>query len=389
MRAPMSATDRLFEPLEIGRLTLKNRLAVAPMTRVSADANGNPTERTKQYYRSFAEGGFGLILTEGIYTDQAHSQGYLFQPGLTDQRQAAAWSKIVDEVHARGGRIFAQLMHAGALSQGNRFRSATRAPSAMQPKGQQMTLYRGDGPYPLPVAMSHAEIAEAIQGFADAAFLAREAGFDGIEIHGANGYLLDQFLTEGVNVREDRYGGSVEGRLRLAAEVIDAVRTAVGSGLPLGVRISQAKVNDFTHKWRGGEADATTIFGLLGQLPLDYIHTTEFEAWKPAFDTGPSLAALAKRHAGIPVLANGSLHEGGRAAQMIASGQSDFISLGRGALTHHDWPRRMERGLPLEPFDKAILSPIADLANADRIRATCADRGEAAGTGNRCASAGC
>ncbi len=363
----VTATGRLFEPLAIGRLTLKNRLAVAPMTRISADADGNPTERMMRFYGSFADGGFGLIVTEGAYTDRVHSQGYHFQPGLTDRRQAAPWRRVVDTVRSRGGCIFAQLMHAGVLSQGNRVRSTTRAPSAVQPKGRQLTFYRGR--WPLSCASRDAEIAEATEGFAGAAVLALDSGFDGVEIYGANGYLLDQFLTEGVNVREDRYGGSVEGRLRLVVEVVDAVRTAVGSNLPLGVRISQGKVNDFAHKWRGGQAEAAAIFGLLGQLPIDYLHTTEFEAWQPAFDKGPSLTALAKRHVHVPVLANGSLHECDRAAQMVASGQSDFVSLGRGALTHHDWPRRLESGLPLDAFDRAILSPMADLANADCIRA--------------------
>ena len=369
MKSDASVTERLFEPLKIGSLRLKNRLAVAPMTRVSADAEGNPSERMRQYYAGFAEGGFGLIVTEGIYTDKAYSQGYFFQPGLTDRHQAAAWRIVVDEVHSCGGRIFAQLMHAGALSQGNRFKSATRAPSAVQPLGQQMAFYRGEGLYRLPAAMSKAEIAEAIQGFVDAALHARDAGFDGIEIHGANGYLLDQFLTEGVNTRDDHYGGSVEGRLRMIIKVVQAVRSAVGSDFPIGVRISQAKVNDFLHKWLGGEAEAATIFGILGQLPIDYIHTTEFKAWQPAFGEGLSLAALARRYGSVPILANGSLHEGDRAAQMIASGQSDFVSLGRGALTHSDWPRRMEHGSLFDPFDSNILSPIADLANADRVRA--------------------
>ena len=181
------------------------------MTRISADADGNPTERMIRYYGSFADGGFGLIVTEGAYTDRVHSQGYHFQPGLTDRRQAAAWRRVVDTVHSRGGRIFAQLMHAGALSQGNRFRSTTRAPSAVQPKGRQLTFCRGDGLYPVLLAMSDAEIAEAAEGFADAAVLAldSDSGFDGVEIYGANGYLLDQFLTEGVNVREDRCGRGV------------------------------------------------------------------------------------------------------------------------------------------------------------------------------------
>lgn len=358
---------RLFDPLKIGRLEVRNRIAVAPMTRVSATRDGHATERMAEYYGSFAAGGFGLVITEGIYTDQAFAQGYHHQPGLTDAAQRDAWKPVVERVHAGGARFIAQLMHAGALSQGNRFRSDTRGPSAVRPTGQQMTIYRGTGDYPLPVEMRRDEIEEAIAGFAAAAVRAREAGFDGVELHGANGYLLDQFLTEGINRREDGYGGDTAARLRLTLDTVQAVRSAVGADFSIGVRSSQGKVNDFTHKWHG-EAEAAEIYRLLGRLPIDYLHTTEFEAWKPAFTQGASLAALARRHSGLPVLANGSLHDPARAADMLAAHQVDMITLGRGALTHADWPRRVEAGTNLAAFDRRILAPLADLENADRIR---------------------
>lgn len=358
----------LFDTPAIGRMALRNRLAVAPMTRVSAGADGLANAAMRDYYAAFAEGGFGLVITEGIYTDAAFSQGYLYQPGLSDAAQRDAWAPIVRAVHAGGARIVAQLMHAGALSQGNPHRSGTRGPSAVRPQGMQMAFYRGEGPYPVPQAMSEAEIMEAIRGFADAAAHAREAGFDGVEIHGANGYLLDQFLSEGINGRSDAYGGGVAGRLRLIGDVAQAVRAAVGADFTVGMRISQGKVNDFTHKWRGAEADAAQIFGVLGRLPVDYVHTTEFEAWKGAFGDGPSLAALARRYAGLPVVANGSLHDPARVAAMVAAGEADLVSLGRGALTHADWPRRVREGKAILDFDRGILSPIADLDNAARHR---------------------
>lgn len=365
----------LFEALAIGRMALRNRMAVAPMTRVSATGGGCATEHMARYYGAFAEGGFGLVITEGIYTDKAYSQGYLHQSGLSDDVQRDAWSAVVDRVHQRGARMVAQLMHAGAISQGNPYRGDPAGPSAVRPKGQQMAFYRGEGDYPVPRAMDHDEISEAVRGFAGAAVRAKHAGFDGVEIHGANGYLLDQFLTEGTNLRTDRYGGDVERRLRLIAEVAQAVRTAVGPEFTVGLRISQGKVNDFTHKWRNGEDDAALIFGTLATLPIDYVHTTEFEAWKSAFGNGASLAALARRHAGVPVIANGSLQDPARAAGLIDSGQADVVSLGRGALTHPDWPARVLRGAPIDDFDREILSPIADLANqarrhAERVQAS-------------------
>lgn len=360
--------DHLFHPFAIGRMALRNRLAVAPMTRVSATDEGCATARMQRYYSAFAEGGFGLVITEGIYTDKAYSQGYLRQSGLSDSAQRDAWAPLVRAVHAGGARIVAQLMHAGALSQENVHCRDTRGPSAVRPKGQQMTFYRGAGPYPLPQAMTIDEIDETIRGFADAAARAREAGFDGIEIHGANGYLLDQFLTERTNERDDDYGGTLEGRLRLLLDVAAAVRRAVGNDFTVGMRISQGKVNDFTHKWQGAQRDAAMIFGSLRDGPVDYVHTTEFAAWESAFGSGPSLATVAKQHSSLPVIANGSLHDPVRAARMIGNGDADVVALGRGALTHADWPRRVRYGEPIDEFDREILSPIADLGNADRHR---------------------
>lgn len=150
--------------------------------------------------------------------------------------------------------------------------------------------------------------------------------------------------------------------------IVTAVRRAVGADFTVGLRISQGKVNDFSHKWGGGADDAALIFGTLGRLPIDYLHTTEFEAWASAFGEGPSLASLASHYAGLPVLANGSLHDKARASEQVASGQADVISLGRGALTHADWPARVKSAGIIDAFDAGILSPIADLANAARYR---------------------
>ncbi|TXN40183.1 NADH:flavin oxidoreductase [Methylobacterium sp. WL30] len=363
-----AVTGALFEPLTIGGIEIRNRLAVAPMTRISATETGRATRRMGDYYGAFAEGGFGLVITEGVYTDRLWSQGYLRKPGLSDDAQRDAWRPIVERVHAGGARFIAQLMHAGALSQGNRFRVGTRGPSSVRPVGRQMEFYRGTGEYPLPSEMSEAEIGGAVAGFASAAVRAREVGFDGVEIHGANGYLLDQFLTEGVNRRTDAYGGSTANRLRHTLDVAEAVRSAVGRDFIVGLRSSQGKVNDFTCRWRGQE-EAVKIYTLLGRQHLDYLHTTEHEAWRPAFDGGPSLAALARRHGGLPVLANGSLHDPARAVELLSEHRADVITLGRGALTHADWPRRVAEGDKLAEFDRRILSPLADLENADRIQA--------------------
>jgi len=340
----------LFKPTSIGGVDLANRIALAPMTRISATAEGVPTERIGGYYRTFAEGGFGLLLTEGLYIDDQTSQGYYFQPGIANATQVAAWKPVVDGVHASGAKMFAQLMHAGSQSQGNRHTTATWGPAAIRPRGEQLAMYRGSGPYRLPEAMTTEQIGQVRAAFVNAARLARDAGFDGVEIHGANGYLLDAFLTDYLNTRTDRYGGTVANRARLAAEVGADVVAAVGTDIAVGIRISQGKVSDNQHRWAGGEDDAAVIFAMLAEAGIDYIHTTEYRALAPAFDgSARTLAELAKRHSGLPVLANGHLDDPRDAAAIIDSGAADIVTLAKPALANRDWPHRVRTGQPLSP----------------------------------------
>lgn len=367
MNAPQAVLSPVFTGTSLKALDFANRLSVAPMTRISASAAGVPGERMARYYERFARGGFSLVTTEGIYTDKAYSQTYAGQPGLTDREQAAGWRHVVDAVHAAGGRIFAQLMHGGALAQGNPYRPDTVGPSAVRPKGSQLTGYLGDGPYAMPREISEAEIYAAIEGFANAALLAIEgAGFDGVEIHGANGYLLDQFFTDYTNQRNDRWGGDVVARLGLSLEVLKAVRAAIGPSVPLGLRLSQGKVNDFRHKWAEREEGAARVFETLAESPADFVHVTEFEAWRPAFAGGDaSLVTLARRHApGLFLIANGSLHDLARAEQVMGAG-ADMIALGRGALVNPDWPRLTARRSELRPFELPMLAPVSDIKDSE------------------------
>lgn len=353
----------ILSPHDIKGALSRNRLAVAPMTRVNATEEGVATRDMRDYYLRFAKGGFGIITTEGLYTDKAFSQGYFNQPGLADDEQARAWAEINYELRSHGALVFAQIMHAGALSQGNRYRTHTVAPSAVQPVGEQMAVYYGQGAYAMPVEMTDTEINEAVQGFVDTAVRAVEiAKFDGVEIHGANGYLLDQFLTAHTNQRSDRWGGDVLRRMALLIEVISAVKGEVGGKVPVGVRISQGKVNDFTNKWPGGEADAQIIFRALAGAGVDFIHVTEFEAWQPAFDGGKdSLIELARKNApGVTLIGNGSLHDLDRAISALNSG-ADIVSFGRGALSNPDLPAVFAAERVPREFDVAILNPIADI----------------------------
>lgn len=342
----------LFSKGQLGNIQLKNRIGLAPMTRTSAEDKGVPNEAMLKYYTRYANGGFGLLITEGTYPDEKYSQGYLNQPGIANAAHIAGWKNIVQSVQAAGARIICQLMHAGALSQGNVYASEAIGPSAVQPKGEQLEFYGGKGAYPVPRAMSKEDIQDVVIGFAQATRNAMEAGFDGIEIHGANGYILDQFLTDYTNQREDEYGGSTENRVKLLVETVQACRVAAGKDFPIGIRISQGKVNDYTHKWAGEEHDAKTIFTALGKSGLDFIHVTEFNADQPAFkDEGPTLAALAKKYAGLPVVVNGNLASPEQGEAMLQHGEVDVITLGKAALANKDWVNKVAEGKDLEDFE--------------------------------------
>ncbi|OJZ67376.1 NADH:flavin oxidoreductase [Mycobacterium paraffinicum] len=353
--------ESLFESTTIGEVDLTNRIALAPMTRVSATAEGVPTDRIGAYYRVFADGGFGLLITEGLYIDDQTSQGYFFQPGITNPAQAAAWKRVVEGVHASGARFFAQLMHAGSQSQGNSYTTTTWGPSAVRPKGEQLSMYRGSGGFRIPEEMTTEQIGQVRAAFVNAARLARDAGFDGVEIHGANGYLLDEFLTDYMNTRTDAYGGSVTNRIRLATEVCADVVAAVGADMAVGIRISQGKVSDNHHRWAGGEEDAATIFTALADTGIDYIHTTEYRSLAPAFDnTARTLAELAKQYSGLSIIANGHLDDPRDAATIIDSGTADVVALAKPALANRDWPRRVLTGQPLSPDVPAdVFGPVA------------------------------
>ena len=356
-----SNVSSVFSTYKIGARRLKNRLALAPMTRVSANENGTVGPLMKDYYQSFAEGGFALIITEGLYTDKLYSQGYKFQPGLSDNAQVDSWKEITDAVHEHDGLIVAQLMHAGALSQYNKYTGSGAGPSAIKPLGKEMTFYYGEGEYSSPKAMTQEDIYDVVRGFAHAAKRAKLAGFDGVEIHGANGYLLDQFITVYTNERSDEYGGVLANRFRIYKDIISSVREAVGLDFIVGIRFSQSKVNDFEYTWPEKDEGAQHIFQSIEAMGIDYIHTTEHCAKEPAFEGGLSLSALAKKYAAVPVIANGGVSNENDANFLVESNQADIISLGKIALANPNWPNAVKAGKPLNDFDFEMFNPLADL----------------------------
>lgn len=362
----MQTTHPTLTPLRIGAIDLKNRWAVAPMSRVSATADGVPTSEMADYYRDFARGGFGVVITEGTYTDTTHSQGYLNQPGLAAEIHVEGWRRVTDSVHGEGVPVVAQLMHAGALSQGNSHGIGTIAPSAITPRGAKLEEYGGSGGWATPREMQPEDIDSVVQGIVDAATRARAAGFDGVEIHAANGYLLDQFLTVYTNARNDEYGGSVTNRIRLTARIVVDIRHRIGKDFLLGVRLSQTKVNDFTYRWPDGAADAEVIFAALADAGSDYLHiASEGRDFidTARFPDGRTITAVAREVSGLPVIANGGMHDLVQACDVLDGGHADLVSVGRGALANPDLPARLTAGAGLNRFDHAMLSPMATIAN--------------------------
>jgi len=362
------STDPLFTEFSLKDNTLDNRVGLAPMTRTSATDEGHATNRMAQYYASFARGGFSFLVTEGIHPDTTHSQGYANQPGLATDEQASAWESVVEAVHTEGSPIFAQLMHAGAQAQGNRYGYDSVSPSAYQPPGEQSELYGGSGKFPEARSLDSEELSDVREAFVAAANRAVDAGFDGIEVHAANGYLLHEFVDPLVNDRDDEYGGSPANRARFPAEVTAAINDATPAEFVIGVRTSQGAVADEERVWPDGEATADALFSALSDAGADYIHVTGGDATAPEVpDTDQTLAELAVEYSAetVSVIANGGLGEPSKARTALEDG-ADLLTLGTSALANHDWPNRVKAGESLADLDLSIVfEPDASLSDAE------------------------
>lgn len=350
--------DGLFDEMAVRGHVLKNRLVVAPMTRKSASAEGIPTEEMIIYYTDFAKGGFAMIITEGTYTDDLFSKSDPNQPGIVNESQRAGWGKVVDSVHTYDSLIICQLMHAGALGQRCEL---TIAPSAVQPVGLRSTEPGGlTGAYSLPKEMTESDMVKIKEGFVNAAILAEKAGFDGVELHAANGYLFDQFLTVHTNTRNDQYGGNTFNRLRFLIEVFDAIKAAVSPEFIIGIRLSESKVNDLTYRWPEGSAMAVEIFNILKETGAGYIHlAAEGGKWEREclYADGQSSGSIAKRLTGLPVIANGGLHDVTLAESLLEDGHADLVSIGRAAIANPDWPKIIAAGEEPVPFQREFIKP--------------------------------
>jgi 2,4-dienoyl-CoA reductase-like NADH-dependent reductase (Old Yellow Enzyme family) len=322
------------------------------------------------YYEAFALGGFSLIITEGIYTDDVAAQAYPQQPGLVTTAQQQGWKQVTARVKQHGAVFIAQLMHAGAISQ---HLANTWAPSAVQPLGKKMPEYGGgEGPFPLPHAMTVTEIAAVKQGFVQSALHACTAGFDGVELHAANGYLLDQFMTDYLNMRTDLYGGNILNRFRVIKEIIEAIRAVVPAGFIIGLRLSEGKVNNLHYRWQDGAATASAILAEVTAVKPDYVHiAAEGGNWaaETTYPDGTSYTGLAKQITGVPVIANGGLHQAELARQVLEEGHADLLAIGKAAMANPDLPLRIQGGESIIPFHPRMIKPNANIEHTWKVLA--------------------
>jgi N-ethylmaleimide reductase len=348
MNSPATKIVDLFSPLQLGPLTLKNRMVMAPLTRNRAGANGVPQRLNLEYYRQRASA--GLIISEGSQISAA-AVGYPATPGIHSPEQVAGWRAITDAVHQAGSRMFLQLWHCGRVSHPSLLPGgmAPVAPSAIKPAGEVMT-YEGMRPYETPHALTLEEIPGIIEQYRHASRCALEAGFDGVEIHAANGYLLDQFLRDGSNRRSDAYGGDIAKRARLMLEVTEAVCEVWGADR-VGIRLSPLQpFNDM----RDSDPEATFSYAVaaLNRFGLAYLHVTEMGsnapgAAGPAFDLGK----LRRIWRGTYIINGGYDRTRGDAA--LAAGEADLVAFGVPFLANPDLPARFARGAALNPADPA------------------------------------
>ncbi len=367
----MANLDALFKPFMSPKLNLPNRVVMAPMTR-SASPGNVPNQRVVDYYRRRAEGGTGLIITEGTCVDHIAAHGFEHVPNFYGDEALAGWREVVDAVHKAGAKIAPQLWHVGAV----------REPG-INPGGDTP----GYGPSGISMpgivsgkAMTTQDIDDVINAFAQAAANAKDIGMDAIELHGAHGYLIDQFFWAETNVRDDQYGGDLRQRSRFAIELIQAVRAAVGEDYPIIFRFSQFKQQQYRARLAETPEALEAFLAPLTSAGVDIYHCSERRFWEPQFEGSDlNLAAWTQKLTGKPSIAVGSV---GLDADMIANasgfkpagvdtsfekltsrmeaGEFDLIAVGRALIANADWANLVRNGEfdQLTPFDKVMLESL-------------------------------
>jgi len=337
----------LFSPLTLGELELPNRIVMAPLTRLRSGADGVPGPLVVEHYRQRAS--LGLIVSEGTYPTQA-GRSYPGQPGIVTEEQIAGWKKVTAAVHAEGGRMFAQIMHGGRVSHPDITGGETIVgPSAVAIDGEVRTP-SGKQPYPLPRALTTDELPIVIQQIVTASLNAIEAGFDGVELHSANGYLLHEFLAPNSNIRTDSYGGSPENRARFVIETVNAVVAALGANR-VGIRISPEHNVQGIAETDGADVRATyeVLVDSIAPLNLAYLSILHHEP------SGDLVQDLRTRFGGAFLVNTGFgvMTTRDEALGLVTAGHADAVVVGRPAIANPDLARRWRESLPLNVPDAA------------------------------------
>jgi N-ethylmaleimide reductase len=339
----------LFSPFRLGRMSLPNRLVMSPMTRCRATpATGLPTSIMAEYYAQRADA--GLLVTEGT-APCADGLGYARTPGVYNVEQAQGWRLVTDAVHARGGHIAVQLMDCGRMAHplNQPAGARMRAPSAIAAPGTMWTDQQQSQPYPVPAEMTDADIDAAIAGFVSAARLAvGEAGFDAVELHGANGYLIEQFLNTAANQRTDRWGGSVENRIRFPVEVATQVVAAIGADR-VGIRLSPHSTTGGMRMDPHTDAVYMALVAALSALGILYVHVVDHSSMGAPPVPQSLLDTLRATFRGPLLQAGGfDVH---RAESVLAAGGADLVAFGRPFLANPNLVARLRTGAALHPPD--------------------------------------
>ncbi len=363
-------SNPLFSTFRNKTLSLENRIVMAPMTRAKSP-NGVPTDEVAAYYRRRAEGGVGLIITEGTTINRPGASNDTEVPGFHSPASLEGWARVVREVHAAGGKIAPQLWHMGMArtpGSGPNPGSPSEGPSGLSAVGEEVSA-----------PMTDADIADTIGAFATAAAQAKEIGFDAIELHGAHGYLLDQFFWAQSNRRTDRYGGGIVERTRFATEVVQAVRQRVGSDFNIIFRFSQWKQQDYGARLATNPLELSALLEPLALAGVDIFHCSTRRFWEPEFDRSSlNLAGWAKKITGKPTITVGSvglkgsdfIHafqgEGaavsdlGELERRLERHEFDLVAVGRALIADADWPTKVRHGnfSEIMPFSPASLASL-------------------------------
>jgi 2,4-dienoyl-CoA reductase-like NADH-dependent reductase (Old Yellow Enzyme family) len=366
-------TGRLFTPFNVKSLSLRNRVVMAPMTRTFSPGYV-PTEDVAAYYERRAKAGVGLIITEGTTVPHKAANGYERVPAFHGEKALAGWKLVVDRVHAAGGQIIPQLWHVGAI------RKAGVGPDKDVPGYSPSGLYKpgkASG-----VAMSKEDITDVVNAFRDAAVSAKSLGFDGVEVHGAHGYLVDQFFWEGTNQRTDEYGGTIANRSRFACEIVRAIRAATGDDFAIVFRFSQWKQQDYDAKLAQNPEELKQFLQPLVDAGVDVFHCSTRRFWEPEFENSNlNLAGWTKELTGKPAMTVGSVGLDGdfvgegnfdmtsaanpagieNLTERMEKGEFDLVAVGRALLVDPEWLAKIRHGAlsDIKPYTKDALMSLS------------------------------